>query len=69
MAWVMVNCTKMEMLTTMMENVNPDRPKQNFISHPLIHTFPPKSSTQNVEKRKAEPKTPHFLGINQDIVA
>jgi hypothetical protein len=37
--------------------------------HPLIHTFPPKSSTQDLEKKKAEPKTPHFLSLNQNIVA
>jgi hypothetical protein len=37
--------------------------------HPLIHTFPSKSSTQNLEKRKAEPRTPHILSLNQDIVA
>ena len=48
MAWVMVNCTKMEMLTTMMENVKPDRPKQNFISHPLIHTLPGFNFTQYI---------------------
>jgi hypothetical protein len=24
---------------------------------------------QDVEKKKAEPKTPHFLSLNQDIVA
>jgi hypothetical protein len=25
--------------------------------------------TQDVEKKKAESKTPHFLSLNQDIVA
>jgi len=24
---------------------------------------------QDIEKKKAEPKTPHFFGSNQDIVA
>jgi hypothetical protein len=28
-----------------------------------------KTSAQDVEKKKAEPKTPHFLSSNQDIVA
>ena len=36
--------------------------------HPLIHTFPLEISAQGVEKKKAEPKTPHFLSSNQDIV-
>jgi hypothetical protein len=30
----------------MMKNVNPSQ--QKFTLHPLIHTFPPKISTQNV---------------------
>ncbi len=37
--------------------------------HPLIHTFPFGNSAQDVEKKKAEPRTPHFLSLNQDIVA
>jgi hypothetical protein len=37
--------------------------------HPLIHTFPTRNLTQDVEKKKAEPGTPHFLSLNQDIVA
>ena len=37
--------------------------------HPLIHTFASGNSAQDVEKKKAEPKTPHFLSLNQDIVA
>ena len=37
--------------------------------HPLIHTLPPRTSAPDVEKKKAEPKTPHFLSLNQDIVA
>ena len=36
--------------------------------HPLIHT-PLEISAQDVEKKKAEPRTPHFLSLNQDIVA
>ena len=36
--------------------------------HPLIHTIAPETSVQDVEKKKAEPKTPHFLSLNQDIV-
>ena len=35
--------------------------------HPLIHTFPFLNSAQDIEKKKAEPKTPHFLGSNQDM--
>jgi len=30
---------------------------------------PPEISPQEVEKKKAEPKTPHFFSLNQDIVA
>jgi hypothetical protein len=37
--------------------------------HPLIHTSPGFAQPQDVENKKAEPKTPHFLGLNQDIVA
>ena len=37
--------------------------------HPLIHTFPSEISAQDVGKKKAEPKTPHFLSLNQNIVA
>jgi hypothetical protein len=29
----------------------------------------PETSAQDVEKKKAEPRTPHFLSLNQDIVA
>ena len=39
------------------------------VLHPLIHTFPFWNSAQDFEKKKAEPKTPHFLSLNQDIVA
>jgi len=45
------------------------RPELKFISHPLIHTSLLESSAQNVEKKKAEAKTPHFISLNQDIVA
>jgi hypothetical protein len=30
---------------------------------------PPETSAHDVEKKKAEPKTPHFPSLNQDIVA
>jgi hypothetical protein len=35
----------------------------------LIHTSPSKSSTQDLEKKKAELVTLHLLRLNQDIVA
>jgi len=31
--------------------------------------FPPGNSPQDIEKKKAEPKTPHFLSLKQDMVA
>jgi len=37
--------------------------------HPLIHTLLEFNLAQDVEKQKAEPVTPHLLGLNQDIVA
>ena len=37
--------------------------------HPLIHTFLKFNLAQDVEKKRAERKTPHFLSLNQDIVA
>ena len=37
--------------------------------HPLIHTLLEFNLAQDFEKRKAEPKTPHFLSSNQNIVA
>ena len=37
--------------------------------HPLIHTLLDFTLVQNVEKKKAEPGTPHFLSLSQDIVA
>jgi hypothetical protein len=36
---------------------------------PLIHTSPGFAQAQDFEKKKAKPKTPHFLSLNQDIVA
>jgi len=35
--------------------------------HPLIHTLLGFPQAQDVEK-KAEPKTSHFLSLNQDVV-
>jgi len=43
--------------------------RANCALHPLIHTFPPRNLAQDVEKKKAEPKAPHFFSLNQDIVA
>ena len=37
--------------------------------HPLIHTLLDFTVAQDLEKKKGEPKTPHFLSLNQDIVA
>ena len=37
--------------------------------HPLIHTIACETSAQDVEKKKVEPKTPHFFSLNQNIVA
>jgi len=37
--------------------------------HPLIHSSLRFAQAQDVEEKKAEPKTPHFLSLNQDIVA
>ena len=36
--------------------------------HPLIHTLLKFDLAQDVEKKEAEPRTPHFLRSNQDIV-
>ena len=41
----------------------------NFASHPLIHSLLGSAQAQNVDKKKAEPKTSHFSCLNQDIVA
>ena len=45
----------------MMSNVNSPRLQQKFILHPLIHTFLKFNLAQDVEEKKAELKTPHFL--------
>jgi hypothetical protein len=37
--------------------------------HPLIHAFPRFAQAQDLVKKKAELKTPHFLYLDQDIVA
>jgi len=39
-----------------------------FVLHPLIHTLLELAQAQDVENKKAEPRTPYFLGLNQDIV-
>ena len=52
-----------------MSNVNSPRSKQKFVLHPLIHTRLFFKLVQDVEKKGAEPKTPHFLSLNQDFVA
>jgi hypothetical protein len=36
--------------------------------HPLIHTLLELTQAQDVEKKKAELKTPHFFGLNLHIV-
>jgi len=51
-----------------MRNVNSPLPIRNCGLHPLIHTIAPETSAQDVEKKKAEPKTQHFFSSNQDIV-
>jgi hypothetical protein len=37
--------------------------------HPLIRTWLEFDLAQNVENKKAESNTPHFLSLNQDIVS
>jgi hypothetical protein len=44
------------------------RSSGKFALHPLIHTLLKSTLPQDLEKKKAEPKTPHFLSLNQDIV-
>jgi hypothetical protein len=41
----------------------------DFVLHPLIHTLLEFGLAQDVEKKKAEPRTPHFLSQNQDGVS
>jgi len=36
--------------------------------HPLIHTSLRFDQAQDVEKKKAEPRTPDLFSLNQDIV-
>jgi hypothetical protein len=43
--------------------------QSDLILHPLIDTIASETSAQDVEKKNAERKTPHFLSLNQDIVA
>ena len=38
-------------------------------TRPLIHAFTIKSLALDVAKKKAEPKTLHFLSLDQDIIA
>ena len=52
----------------MMKNANSLRRGSKWRLHPLIHTFASEISAHDVEKKKAEPRTPHFLSVNQDIV-
>jgi hypothetical protein len=52
---------------------SPTDPKVDWVAAKVYITslnphFPSKSSTQDLEKKKAEPRTPHFLTSNQDIV-
>jgi hypothetical protein len=42
--------------------------RADFVLHPLIHTPLGFVQAQDVEKKKAELKTPHFFGLNLDIV-
>jgi hypothetical protein len=48
--------------------MNPSHQLRYYIFHPLIHTFLGFAQAQNVEK-KSEAEAPHFLSLNQDIVA
>ena len=50
-------------------NPPPSPSKRKYQLHPLIHTLAPRNLTQDIGKKKAESKTPHFLSSNQDIVA
>jgi len=52
-----------------MRNAAPPRSLGECALHPLIHTLLGFAQAQDVEKKKAEPVTPHLLGLNQDIVA
>jgi hypothetical protein len=48
---------------------NPNNLGLTWHEHPLIHTLLDFNLAQDLEKKKAEPRTPHFLSLNQDIVA
>jgi hypothetical protein len=37
--------------------------------HPLIYTLLKFNLARDVEKKQVEPRPPHFLSLNQDIVA
>ena len=58
-----------------METKNPHRPKSRpgsllkCVLHPLIQTSLGFARAPDVEKKKAEPRTPHFPGLSQDIIA
>ena len=41
----------------------------DFVLHPLIHISPGFAQVQDVEKKRVEPRTAHFLKFNQNIVA
>ena len=42
-----------------------ERKRAKWGLHPLIHTLAPRNLTQDIGKKKAEKKTPHFLSLNQ----
>ncbi len=50
-------------------NIKSPQSLWNFGFHTLMHSLLGFTLAQDVEKKKAEPKTPHFLSLNQDIVA
>jgi len=41
---------------------------ENYRLHPLIHTLLEFDLAQDLEKKKAESRTPHFHGLDQDKV-
>jgi hypothetical protein len=43
--------------------------RADCILHPLIHIFPGFAQAQDVGKKKSGAKNPHFLSLNQDVVA
>ena len=48
--------------------LNPLATRGKLIFHPLIHIPLGFALAQDVGKKKAEPKTPLFFSLNQDIV-